>query len=389
MLAGLCNACSPSRSGACRCCFCRVGVTATLGAFSDALVEVGTGTTSPQKFTSYTFDITYSGPVVGGSSDSGTVVTNKTTDVHAGWPIQLGAELAPSDLATQFTWSIEGAGGNGSAAINGYCSNAATGAAVLAGATNNEGVVVPLDPGSDAQSTFPDPASPGIFKYYYYTKSGDETASVVPQGAGASPARTTFAVAEYTENMVNSYQSGVVSTPIPSGIELSLGPPGAFNQITFKQQLGNNDNGFAGTLHFIQVYTEDDHWIGDTAKNIPNFSAVDSGLDEYYYYPREGLAPVYTGDAPSILSDDNYVKMTVDDTPTMWAVYQPAAPGSIIVPMALQGWQWGGTETLNTSTGQWTLTNAVPLGPGPLSPLDPTDEYPEWSHILEPPKPPN
>jgi len=56
-----------------------------------------------------------------------------------------------------------------------------------------------------------------------------------------------------------------------------------------------------------------------------------------------------------------------------------------VVRRALQGWQWGGTETLNTATGQWTLTNTVPAGPGQLLPLDPTSEYPGWSHILQPP----
>ena len=63
--------------------------------------------------------------------------------------------------------------------------------------------------------------------------------------------------------------------------------------------------------------------------------------------------------------------------------------GAIVVPPAPQGWEWGGTETLNANTGQWTLSNPVPAGPGALSPLDPTNEYPVWSSILQVPSPPN
>ncbi len=94
----------------------------------------GSADAGPEELTSYTFDITYTGPIAGQSSnDAGATVTNKTQNVHAGWPIQLGAVLSPSDLATKFTWTIQGAGGNGSAAINGYCSNQATGAPVVPG----------------------------------------------------------------------------------------------------------------------------------------------------------------------------------------------------------------------------------------------------------------
>ena len=53
--------------------------------------------------------------------DNGTVVTDKQTNVHAGWPIQLGVtNVAPADLPKTFTWTIQGAGGNGQPSINGY-----------------------------------------------------------------------------------------------------------------------------------------------------------------------------------------------------------------------------------------------------------------------------
>ncbi len=355
----------------------------------------GSANTGPADLISYTFDITYTGSVAaasGDTTDSGTVVTGKTTDVHAGWPIQLGAELAPSDLASKFTWTISGAGGNGSAAINGYCSSASTGSAVTPGGADDQGVVVPPDASADTKSTFPDPSSPGILKYYYYTEAGSFSVSVVAGGAGSASAKATFALAEYTETMQNSFASGVVSTPLQNGgVGLSLGPPGTSDQILFEQIPGPGGGGFAGSLHFVQIYTENDTWTGNAARGIPNFSVSDAGLDVTYFYGDEAPPPsvVHTGDAPSRGTDNNYIKMVINDSPAMWAMYEPAVPGSIVVPLATQGWQWGGTETLNANTGQWTLTGAVPGGPGQLSPLDPTNEYPVWSHILQPPNPPH
>ncbi len=353
----------------------------------------GSGNAGPKGLTSYTLDITYTGSVAGGSADDGTVVTNKITAVHAGWPIQLGANLSPSDLATKFTWTIGGAGGNGSTAINGYVRNAATGDPLVPGTDTSlysMGIVVPLDPGADSKSTFPDPSSPGILKYYYYTKGGSLTASVNFQGGNA--AKTTFSVAEYTETMQNSYTSGVVSTATQGGsVEMSLGPPLKYDQILFQQIPSSGDGAFAGTLHFVQIYTRNDEWIGDTTKGIPNWSTSETGLDGTYFYGNEAAPPstIHTGDAPAHSSDNNYIKMVIDDTPAMWAMYEPKVSGSIVVPLAVQGWEWGGTETLNTTTGQWTLTSGVPIGPGTLSPLDPTNEYPVWSEISEAVRPPN
>ncbi len=107
----------------------------------------GSANAGPQDLTSCKLDITYTGSVAGGNPDSGTVVTNKTTDVHVGWPIELGAKLAPVDLATTFTWTIDGAGGNGAKAINGY----------ILGSGNSTAMVAALNPGSDTSATFPDP----------------------------------------------------------------------------------------------------------------------------------------------------------------------------------------------------------------------------------------
>ena len=139
----------------------------------------------------------------------------------------------------------------------------------------------------------------------------------------------TFSVAQYNETMQNSYASGMVSTPLQGGgVELSLGPPGKYDQILFQQIPDSGDSGFSGPLHLVQVYTENDEWIGNAAKGIPNFSASGTGLDETYFYGNEPPPPsaVHTGDAPSAPTDNNYTEMTINDTPAMWAIYEPGAP---------------------------------------------------------------
>ena len=172
----------------------------------------GSANAGPQDLTSYTLDITCTGTVAGSSgdtTDSGTVVTNKTTDIHAGWPIQLGAVLTPADLSKTFTWSIDGAGGNGSAAINGY----------TVASDSSSAVVNTLTPDNDTKSTFPNPSSsPAMLQSYYYTNGGSFNPSVQPQGVtGATPVNTTFIVAAPTTTLKATYQYATRATPAQGG----------------------------------------------------------------------------------------------------------------------------------------------------------------------------
>lgn len=370
----------------------------------------GSAKAGPENLTSYTFDITYTGVAAGTNQydqDNNTVVTGKTVDVHAGWPIQLGAELSPSDLATQFSWSIGGAGGNGSAAINGYCSDTATGTPVSS-SNDGQAAVVPLNPSTDTLSAFPDPSAAGELSHYYYTESCSESVSVTPQGAGIPASKAAFSVAAPTTTLTAKYQYPVrlfvygtgpadyiylrETTAIGMNVLTALSQAG----ITFEHpplqgtQVGASK--FSGTSHFVQVYSEADSWYPIGGGNP--YSAFGTGLDEADPYQGN----VHFGgddfviDAPQRITDSvpnkvDYSTVIIDDNPTMWVMYTPALRGSIDVPVASSAWHWGVVAKWNAQTKSWDESGVAPSAAGP-APASPTDTYPAWNDILEPPNPP-
>ncbi|NNM88617.1 MAG: hypothetical protein HKL95_08870 [Phycisphaerae bacterium] len=333
----------------------------------------GSANAGPEDLTSYTLDIAYTGPVVGGGSDSGTVVTNKTTAVHAGWPVQLGVKLAPSDLATKFSWSIDGAGGNGDPAIGGYTYST-----------------------SDAQVATLNPANTtgNSFGPYYYVASGTYKASVQPTGTSIAAVLTDFGITRPSGNLDAEYESNTIISNMGNGKEgISIGCP--FTNppiigIEFKHPPVHSSS-WQGHAYFVQVYTENDFWTG--AGLTPNYSAFGTGLDELDPYPSWGTLPDgedYVADAPGLLVDTNYSSLSVDDSPDMWLMYTPAAKGSIDIPLAEAEWVWGGTLTYANQT--WSLVGGFPnFGslPRPAAVVQPVLLYPTWQQVLQPPNPPN
>ena len=77
--------------------------------------------------------------------------------------------------------------------------------------------VVALTPATDTKATFPDPSSPGILKYYYYTETKSLTSSAQPQGVANATAKTTFAVAAPTTTLTAKYQYAARITTDGSG----------------------------------------------------------------------------------------------------------------------------------------------------------------------------
>jgi len=363
----------------------------------------GSANAGPEDLISYTMDITYTGTVVGVPADSGTIVTNQTPPipVHAGWPIQLGVtNVAPADLSTTFTWSIDGAGGNGSAAINGYVRDN-LGEPVVPGRYYDAASVAALTPGNDSTPTFPDPSSPGILKRYYYTKAGAFTASVQPQGGNIPSVKTTFSVAEPTNTLTAKYQ-------FPAG----SGAAGGFEYILLRAanaaglspvqlnwpQVGilfthppTNGSAFGGHSYFVQVYAADQHYTG--IGNIQSRKDVKTGLDVQDPYSKnfhDAKGSDFTGDGPEMPTDRwpntvNYSPVTVNDLPKMWVMYTPASAGSIAIPLARSSWNWGGKLTWNAATKTWgALADASPAAAGP-APASATYEYPTWSIVYNPP----
>ncbi|MGC8561437.1 MAG: hypothetical protein ACP5O1_12255, partial [Phycisphaerae bacterium] len=367
-----------------------------------ALAATYTGTTQPGSLqeTSWKFDITYTGPIFGQSNDdAGTVVTNGTENVHAGWPIQLGAALAPADLATKFTWKISGAGGNGSAAINGYVSNQTTGAPVVRGKPSETGqaYVVTLAPANDTKATFPDPSSPGILKRYYYTETKNLTASVQPQGANIPAVITTFDVTAPTTPMKAVYQFPTRKATAPGATvadDLYLGAvPGTISTpaqagIVFTHPAVHNTT-FQGSSYFIQTFTANDKWTGIAPTG--NFSESPAGCDNTDPYPHIANNNDEAVDAPYNPTDAvdqiNYSQMSIDEAFTMWVMYHPKMAGAIDVPLELCTWKFAGTATAtfiaktNTWATPWILTGQSPtLNAGILPTLTPVaaQKYPTW-----------
>jgi hypothetical protein len=303
----------------------------------------GSANARPENLTSYTLDITYTGPVVGGF-DNGTVVTNVSPPipVHAGWPIQLGVRnVKPSDLPKTFTWSISGAGGNGAAAIGGY------------NPTSGPTYVTALNPSSSTGSTFP-----GVNEYYYYTTANSETASVTPTGSGIPPAKTTFQVSEPTATVL-TLTPGVYVWPASGGFGLGqwmFNPPfGLLAGISFSLK-SVQSTGFSGGFNWIQVYAPDQSYWGANGNLLDTVGGA--GLDTLnrngaVFY---GVSP--PSDSPNTdpgsVGNGPVGKIVVADHATMWLMYKPAAAGSIWVPVDAVNWNWGGTETM--SNGEWALS---------------------------------
>lgn len=323
-----------------------------------------TGSAGPPNLTSYTLDITYTGPVAGGPADSGTVVTNQSPPipVHAGWPIQLGAKLVPADLSKTFTWSINGAGGNGAAAIGGY------------NPTSGPTSVSALDPGSSTGVTFP-----GANEYYYYTTAGSEKASVTPAGSGIPPATTTFSVTKPTAKVL-TVTPGVYVWPTSGGFgfgQWMFNPPfGLLPGISFFATTGQN-TGFSSSFNWLQVYAPDQSYWSANGSLLDTVGGA--GLDTLnrnggVFY---GVSP--PSDSPNTdpgaVANGPVGKIEVADHATMWLIYKPSVSGAIWIPIDSVSWNWGGTDLFNSGAGTWGIANSSsaqnPSGAA-------TNIYPEW-----------
>ncbi len=337
----------------------------------------GRANAGPEDLTSYTLDITYTGPLVGGS-DNGTVVTNEFQDVHAGWPINLGVIWEPSDLASMFAWTISGAGGNGAAAISGYTATATSASVATLNADN--------DPGN-------------AFGPYYYTKTDSLEAGVTTKnGFSVPPVHTTFNVAGPTTTLTADYQypTRVMTDPISGGPDgvLYLQQTGAVSQpsftsdsqagILFKHPAVNSTT-FKGHTYFVQVYQFDHAYTG--LNGVQDWSFAETALDngDPYSGNNQSAGVDSTVDGPQVPTDGlagsvNYSPVTVNDNPTMWVMYRPAASGSIDVPLANSPWSWGGTATYSAAEQSWSFAGATPATAG-NAPASPIDVYPVWTTV--------
>ena len=324
----------------------------------------GSGSAGPKTLTSYIIDIVVehstlqSDGTILGKGDTNIVATNKTVDVHAGWPVDLKAIYQPTDLAP-FTWKIQDAGGNGKAAVAGYSPSS--------GATS----VTVLNPGQHTDKTFP---------RYYYIKAGSFTASVTPTSSMQTAAQTTFsttkpAITVSTTTGTVAFDSQYPNVPPPAlhdGMPVVGQTPGIhFTATTIP-------TGYNGSVVWVQIYTANDVFKD---ANGSTTTRNGTGLDTSWPYgsdPNLGQGQYGTDDSPAVSTSyiPNMSYMEIDDTPTMYLLYSPNAPHSIDVPIQKVSWSWSGSVTLQN--GQWVtsgLNNAT--NPSGVN----INSEPEWSGL--------
>ncbi len=292
-------------------------------------------------------------------------VTNLQVNVHAGWPIKLTAQLSPPNANATYTWTIQGAGGNGSAAIGGY------------NPTTDATQVVTLDPAT---------VTAAALTTYYYTESGTFNASLSPQGENIS-AKTTFIV---TKPKIR------ISTQTPVGVAIGQFKISGLNVygVGFGQPITvkNNDSGiyfsnddslptqFAGKLGWAQVYQPNRTYTtaGGTVYHLNQ-----PGLDTQFPYQNDGSArnPV-AQDLPA--QGVAGVQVTINDKATMWMIYQPSVLNSIWIPIASQEWWWAATIVPKAAgSNTWVFVgNPTHYSAPTKTPSNETNVFPTWSGLL-------
>lgn len=340
------------------------------------LVWQGSGSAGPVDLTSYELDITYTGPVVGAAPDSGTVVTNKTQNVHAGWPIVVAASFAPTDVNVTYSWAVAGSTGSPATAIKGFAvtpdaamfyDSRKTGFQGQPTATTTDSVV-PLSGSNLSQQAPPT---------FFFTDSAPHTVSCKVPFAGLNPtATTTFQVGKPSVGLTTTTAATGANLYQVNG-DILFGLMGASGEFGITFNAPTIPQGYAGSLEWIQTYDMD---RSEQYYNGEYVTYTGTGLDSSF--PYEAVLPSGSPvDSPSsgyTPSQFYTVELgTVNDQATMWMMYQPKAGGSILVPLDKVDWDWGGHYG-STPSGE-------PFISGVYNSLDPagsaTNDYPQWTQF--------
>ncbi|MGC8551964.1 MAG: hypothetical protein ACP5O7_03765 [Phycisphaerae bacterium] len=328
-------------------------------------------------------DITYTGWISGDNQGKAQlvtqlVVTGKQENIHVGWPVKLGAVVAPAGLAQAFTWTISGSGGKNAPAIANYVPTVTT--AGQPPPAVDTGVVTPLNPAATAGSSF----GP-----YYYTAANNFTASVSANGANVQAAKTTFAVAKPPLTlMTQPVGPVVVSNNVSVGplLGLGFGEPKA-TPATLGIHIGTDITklkpaGFVGAVYFAQIYTPNDTQTATINGKPVNQTRQQpqGGIDKYFpYVPFVGANGTvdYMDDSPSIpLQNPTVTVATVSDSAQTWLMYKPGAmSNSIYIPIQILSWSWGGNFTAPKAlNGQYGKYSGAPAN---------TDIEPQWTELSQ------
>jgi hypothetical protein len=354
----------------------------------ESVVWTGTGTLGQSPSTAAInvidpkVDITYSGDVMHDdqndnesdvsypSTNNGSdIATNQTLNVEAGWPINVGTQVTPSDQTMTYQWTVAGSGGTPPTAIKNF-NVVYSGQYNGSNVNSTSGNVVPL--GSSDLNI----ATPPTF-HFIDNASHNVSCAVTIAGQQIS-AQTTFSASKPSINITTTTDSVHLdqyqSTP---GIAIGLGDVNANPSvagITF--QASAIPNGYNGSIKWIQIYTPDMSAV-DNASPPNTYSDQGSGLDTTYPYLYPDITIQNRQDDPCQGLANGLISLAVNDSATMWLLYTPTLSGSIQVPIQKVNWSWSGTCTYNSQTQQWALSNPANTGPNGTN----TNAYPIWSQF--------
>ncbi|NNM85250.1 MAG: hypothetical protein HKL96_05775 [Phycisphaerales bacterium] len=329
------------------------------------------------------FDITYTVSVAGqngggNTTDSGTVVTNKTTNAHAGWPISVGAILRPGDTGwtISFAWTVSGSLGSPPTAIKNYSVtpptipfyNAQAAGEGFTGtqASGTTGKVIILAAADLLQQQPP--------KFFFVDNSNHTVSCVASFGNQSAKAQTNFIVNKPSVPLTTeTYQGGTALYEFNGEIYFGLMGPNNTAGIEFNAP--SIPSGYSGSLKWIQIYSAhrtEQYYNGNY------YTDFGAGLDTTFPYEA-----VFSNGSPYDAPDSSWSSTafytvelaTVRDSATMWMMYQPGYAGSLMVPLDNVAWDWGGACGSEPA--------GKPFTSGDYNSVDPvgvaTNDYPEWT----------
>ncbi len=179
----------------------------------------------------------------------------------------------------------------------------------------------------------------------------------------------------YLTTVAGGEDRKVTVTNLWTGIwEISFGIPTAYG-IAFKGDVTDSVPG--ATLKWYQVVTSSNRrYLQGSGWH---YRRPTLGVDAFVY-PQDpaGGPPIQARDAPGNNLDGTWSEFRVNDTFTMWLMFQPPGSGSIFVPLRSVEWFWNGTAVNNAG---WSFT-------GGSSSINPTSSesatLPEWTNGILP-----
>jgi hypothetical protein len=272
---------------------------------------------------------------------NGSNITDSTTNVIVGQQITLTAQaVGTQEALSNIQWNVPG-----------------TRVANFAGSSSS-GTVTQVNQQSNP------------FTFYWVDGAEDREVTLGCRiGTQQFSKSTTFDVKRPTGD-ITATTDGTVGVGIESGVfSLHYGSVSGTPGIAFSRTL-SVPSGFSGNTQWVQLVTATTRIR--TTNGAVQQTLSGSGLDTLYPYASGSS----TEDSPrSIFGPCDFSAFSINDSFTMWLMFQPGGTGSIWVPLREVSWNWAGSAGRITTCG-WLLT-------GSSHSNNPADQdsttFPQWT----------